>query len=123
MKPTKKNPNAKIVAIHTDTNDLSSNLTPTDIVTNIINLTADVKNNFDQSCDVMVLSIVARGVQLNHRAAKVNKELKELCFSKNTSSVDQTNIHRRKHLSRSKIHFSYHAKTIIFDNICKRLGY
>ena len=62
MKPTKKNPNAKIVAIHTGTNDLSSNLTPTDIVTNIINLTADVKNNFDQSCDVMVLSIVARGV-------------------------------------------------------------
>ena len=41
----KKNPNAEVVIIHTGTNDLSSNSTPTKIATNIMDLAVDVKKN------------------------------------------------------------------------------
>ena len=51
---TKKNPNSEVVLIHNDTNELSSNFAPADIVTNIINLVADGKGNFDRSCDTFV---------------------------------------------------------------------
>ena len=41
--PLKKNPNAEVVIIHTGTTDLSSDSTPTEIATNIMDLAIDVK--------------------------------------------------------------------------------
>ena len=96
----KKKSNDELVEIHTGTNDLSSNFTPTDFATNIINLAAEVKINFDQSRDVIVSSIAARGDQLNQKATDVNEELKELCLSKNIRYLNHTNIYPRKHLNR-----------------------
>ena len=92
-------------AIHTGANDLSNNATPTDIATNIINLATDVKDNFNQLREIIVPSIVASGGQSNQKATKVNKELKVLCFSENIRCIDPTNIHPRKYLNRSKLHF------------------
>ena len=46
--PIKKNSNAEVVIIHTGTNDLSSDFTPTEIATNIMDLAADVKKNLNQ---------------------------------------------------------------------------
>ena len=43
--PIKKNPNAEVVIIRTGTNDLSSDSTPTEIATNMIDLAVDVKKN------------------------------------------------------------------------------
>ena len=60
----KKIPNAEIAIIHTGTNDLSDDSSPTDIATNIIDLAADVKKTLNRSCDVMISSIIPRGDQL-----------------------------------------------------------
>ena len=75
--PIKKNPNAEVVIIHTGTNVLSSDSTPTEIATNIIDLAVDVKKNLNRSCDVMISSIIPRGDQLQQKAFNVNKELKD----------------------------------------------
>ena len=40
-----KNSNAEVVIIHTGTNDPSSDCTPSEIVTNLMDLAADVKKN------------------------------------------------------------------------------
>ena len=63
--PIGKNPN-EVVIIHTGTNNLSSGSTPTEVATIIIDLTVDVKKNLNQSCDVMISSIIPRGDQLQH---------------------------------------------------------
>ena len=62
-------------------------------MTNITSLAADIKTNFDQSCNVIVLQIVARGDQLNHKATDANEELNELRLSKNIRYIDQNNIY------------------------------
>ena len=41
--PIKKTPNAEVFIIHTGKNDLSSNSTPSEIATNIMDLDVDVK--------------------------------------------------------------------------------
>ena len=46
--PIKKNPNAEVVIIHTGTNDLSSDFTSTEIVTNVMDLAVDVKKNLNR---------------------------------------------------------------------------
>ena len=97
--PTKRYPNDEVVKKHNGTNDLSSKFTPADFTTNIINLAADVKTNFDQLCHVIVSSIVARGDQLNQKATNINEEFKELCLSKNIRHLDLTNIYLKIHLS------------------------
>ena len=86
--PTKKNPNAEVVIIHTVTNVLSSDSTPIEIATNITDLAADVKKNLNRSCDVMISSIIPRGDQLQQKAFNVNKELKDLCASKNIRYIE-----------------------------------
>ena len=43
--PMKKNPNAEVVIIHTGRNNLSSDSTPTEIASNILDLAVDVKQN------------------------------------------------------------------------------
>ena len=80
--PTNRNLNTEVVEIHTGKNDLSSSLKPAALLTNITSLAADIKTNFDLSCNVIVLPIVARGDQLNHKATNANEELNELRLSK-----------------------------------------
>ena len=72
----KKNPNTEVVIIPTGANDLSSNSTPTEIATNIMDLATDVKKNLNRSCDIIISSIIPRGDQLQQKAVNVNKELK-----------------------------------------------
>ena len=75
--PIKKNPNAEVVIIHAGTNVLSSDSTPTETATNIIDLAVDVKKNLNRSCDIMISSIIPRRDQLQQKAFNVNKELKD----------------------------------------------
>ena len=119
--PIKKNPNAEVVIIHTGTNDLSSNSTPTEIATNIMDLAVDVKKNLNRSYDVIISSIIPRGDQLQQKAFNVNKELRELCASKNIRYIEHDNIHPRNNLNRSKLHFNFHGNTLFLSNICKYL--
>ena len=72
----KKNPNTEVIIIPTGANDLSSNSTPTEIATNIMDLATDVKKNLNRSCDIIISSIIPRGDQLQQKAVNVNKELK-----------------------------------------------
>ena len=108
----KKNLNA------TGTNDLSSNSTPTEIATNIMDLAVDVKKNLNQSCYVIISSIIPRGDQLQQKAVNVNKELKQLCTSKNIRHIEHGNKHPRNHLNWSKLHFSFHGNTLFLNKIC-----
>ena len=45
--PIKKNPNAEVVIIHTGTNNLRSDSTPTEIATNMMDLATDLKKNLN----------------------------------------------------------------------------
>ena len=99
--PIKKTPNAEVVIIHTGKKDLSSDSTPSEIPTNIMDLAVDVKKYLNQSCDVMISSIIPRGGQLQQKAVNVNKELKELCACKNIRYIEHGNIHPSNHLNRS----------------------
>ena len=89
--PIKKNPNAEVVIIHAGTNVLSSDSTPTEIATNIIDLAVDVKKNLNRSCDIMISSIIPRRDQLQQKAFNVNKELKDWCASKNIRYIENCN--------------------------------
>ena len=59
--PIKKILNAKVVVLHTGTNDLSSNSTPTEIATNIMDLATDLNKNLNGSRDIIGSSIIPRG--------------------------------------------------------------
>ena len=119
--PIKKNPNVEVVIIHTRTNDLSSDSTPTEVATNIMDLAVDAKKNLNRSCDVVISSIIPRGDQLQQKAFNVNKELKELCASKNIRYTEHGNIYPRNNLNRSKLYFNFHGNTLFLNNICKNL--
>ena len=66
--PIKKNPNAEVVIIHTGANDLRRDSTPTEIATNIMDFAVDVEKNLNQSCDVIISSIISSGDQLQQKA-------------------------------------------------------
>ena len=55
------------------------------------------------------------------KALNVNKELKELCVSKNVRYVEYGNIHPRNHLNRSKLYFNFHGNNSFLNSICKYL--
>ena len=65
--PIKKNPNAEVVIIHTGANDLRRHSTPTQIATNIMDFVVDVEKNLNQSCDVIISSIISSGDQLQQK--------------------------------------------------------
>ena len=65
--------------------------------------------------------IIPRGDQLQQKAFNVNKELKDLCTSKNIRCIEHGNIHPRNHLNWSKLHFNFHGNTLFLNNICKYL--
>ena len=77
-----------------------------------MDLAADVKK--------IISSIIPRGDhQLQQKVFNVNKELKELCASKNITYIEHDNIHLRNHLNRSKLHFNFHGNTLFLSNVCK----
>ena len=86
-----------------------------------MDLAVDVKKNLNQSCDVIISSIIPRGDQLQQKALNVNKELKELFVGKNVRYVEYGNIHPRNHLNRSKLYFNFHGNNSLLNNICKYL--
>ena len=118
--PIRKSPN-EVVIIQTGTNNLSSGSTPTEIATNIIDLAVDVKKSLNQSCDVMISSIIPRGDQLQQKAFNINKQLKELCASKNIRYIEHGNIHPRNRLNRFKLNFNFHGNFSFLSGICKYL--
>ena len=69
----------------------------------------------------MISSIIPRGDQLQQNAFNVNKELNDLCASKNIRYIKHGNIHPRNHLTRSKLHFNFHGKTLFLNKVCKYL--
>ena len=83
-----------------------------------MDLATDLKKNLNRSCDI-ISSIIPRGDQLQQKAVNVNRELKELCASKNIRYIDHGNIHPKNHLNRSKLHFNFHGNTLFLNNICK----
>ena len=58
------------------------------------------------------------GDQFQQKSFNVNKELKEICASKNIRFIEHGNIHPRNHLNRSKLHFNFHDNTLFLNNIC-----
>ena len=81
-----------------------------------MDLAVDVKKNLNRSRDVIISSIMPRGDQLQQEALNVDKELKELCRSKNIRYIEHGNIDPRNHLIRSKLHFNFHGNTLFLNN-------
>ena len=117
--PIRKYPNAKVVLIHTGTNGLSSDSTPIEIATNIMDFAADVKKNLKRSYDVIISSVISKGDQLQQKTLNVNKELKELCVNTNIRYIEHGTLHPRNHFNRSKLHFDFYGNFLFLNNICK----
>ena len=105
----KKTPNAEEVIIHTGTNYLNSDSTPTEIAT----------NQYYGSCCWRKEKLKPIETENQQKAFNIIKELKELCTSKNIRCIEHGNIHPRNHLNRSKLHFNFHGNTLFLNNICK----
>ena len=118
--PIKKNPNAEVVIIRTGTNDLSSDSTPTEIATNMIDLAVDVKKNLTNHGALWFPQSFQEVTNYN-RKHSMFKELKELCASRNIRYIEHGNVHPRNHLNWSKLYFNFHDNTLFLNNICKYL--
>ena len=68
-----------------------------------------------------LLLVIPRSSQMQQKSVNVNKELKELCASKNIRYIELGNIHVKNHLNRSKLHLNFYCNALFLNNICKYL--
>ena len=76
-------------------------------------------NQYSGSCCWRKEKLKLIETENQQKAFNINKELKELCTSKNIRCIEHGNIHPRNHLNRSKLHFNFHGNTLFLNNICK----
>ena len=66
------------IVLHTGTNGLENNKTPSNIASEIIQLAKIIKTN---GIEVAVSSLIPRGDKLSEKANKVNMHLQEKCIT------------------------------------------
>ena len=92
-----------LMIIHTKTNDLRSDKTPSDITEEIMNLVERIKTDEN---DIIVSGVVARTDNLNDKGLQVNALLKLKCVKYNVQFIDHSNISSRYHLNASGLHLN-----------------
>ena len=85
--------NPETIIIHSGTNDLKSDSSPEEIARDIINLATSCKTQVNK---VVLASIVPRYDNLNEKATRVNKCLKEKIKARNIYFIESASIPIRK---------------------------
>ena len=80
------------IVLHTGTNGLENNKTPSNIASEIIQLAKIIKTN---GIEVAVSSLIPRGDKLSEKAKKVNIHLQEKCTTENFAIIQHTNINSK----------------------------
>ena len=108
--------NPDLLIIHTGTNDLRSDKTPTDIVEEIINLVERIKTNDN---DVIVSGLLVRDDNLNDKRLQVNALLKLKCVKINVHFLENDNIYSSQHLNASGLHLNPKGTIELANNFLK----
>ena len=88
VKPSMKH-EPHLAIIHTGTNDLRFNKSPSEIATEIMQLGTSLKSTENE---VVISSIIKRGDKLNDKASKVNDILYKKCSEEGILFLDNSNI-------------------------------
>ena len=113
-KPTKRDFNPDLYIIHVGTNDLSLDDTPEVISSRIIDT---AKSLMTEKSKVVISNIVPRGDKYKEKEEILSKVLNEACSKENIPVINHNNINPKRHLNRSKLHFSNYGNSIFVKNI------
>ena len=102
-----------MIVLHTGTNDLKRNKTPSDIASEIIQLAKSIKTN---RIEVAVSSVTLRGDKLAEKAKKVNINLQEKSTAENFAIIQHTNINSKLDLFSDKLHPNKKGQGILKGN-------
>ena len=102
-----------MIVLHTGTNDLKRNKTPSDIASEIIQLAKSIKTN---GIEVAVSSVTLRGDKLAEKAKKVNINLQEKSTAENFAIIQHTNINSKLDLFPDKLHPNKKGQGILKGN-------
>ena len=102
-----------MIVLHTGTNDLKRNKTPSDIASEIIQLAKSIKTN---GIEVAVSSVTLRGDKLAEKAKKVNINLQEKSTAENFAIIQHTNINSKLDLFSDKLHPNKKGQGILKGN-------
>ena len=89
--------------IHVDTNDISTNKQPEQIVKSIVELALSVKSN---SCDVTLSNITVRNDGHQRKVVETSRHLKEICKENNICLIQHDKTIISRHLNGSKPHLN-----------------
>ena len=102
-----------MIVLHTGTNDLKRNKTPSDIASEIIQLAKSIKTN---RIEVAVSSVTLRGDKLAEKAKKVNINLQEKSTAENFAIIQHTNINSKLDLFSDKLRPNKKGQGILKGN-------
>ena len=105
-----------IIVIHCGTNDLKKDVEPLSIATNIIRLIENANYQCPET-QFLISSLIPRNDRYNQKAIDVNNDLLRMCNERNIGFIDHSNLDRRAHLNRSRIHPNRRGTKIIENNI------
>jgi len=120
VQPTlKKKPNR--VVLHCGTNSLTTDETPEEITTQIIDLAKDIKNEINE---VIVSSILPRRDEYDWKAEEVNGLLQTYFDEENRSIkfLNHINLSKEKHISSDGLHPNWKGISQIEKNVISFIG-
>ena len=100
------------IILHCGTNDMSSDKSEVDIVTELLTLAHSIKAK-----DINEISsgLVRRGDNLESKRIKTNTIIKDMCDEENMTYMEHNNI-KVEHLNRSLLHLNKYGDGIIANN-------
>ena len=118
-----KKPN--LIILHAGTNDLPSRRgdeekSEVQIADEIIKLANEIKEN---SIEVIISSLVARGDGYEEKRKKVNFVLADLCSVNDYALIEHKNIDPKKHLNRSRLHLNKVGDSLLEGNLLRALRF
>ena len=119
IKPTKRDFDPDLYIFHAGTNDLSLDKPDAEIATDIINVAESLKSTHS---NVAISAIVPRADDFKEKAAKVNKGLISKCQEKDIPLISHDNIIPKRHLNKSKLHFSNYSNGVFVRNLKELLN-
>ena len=106
-----------VMILHSGTNDLRSEKTPTDIVEELTNLAEKMKTTEN---DIVISGLMVRNDSLNDKGTQVNEFLKLKCTKLNIPFINNKNINKQ-HLNKSGLYLNLKDTTTLANNYLKFL--
>ena len=107
------------VVIHIGTNDLPTNVIPSDIASSIMNLATEWRK---LNCKITISGIIARADFCAGKAMAVNKVLERMCLERNIQFISHDNINPSLHLNNSMLHLNKRGTQILTKNLIRGIN-